>query len=594
MIKNKNIKKAKNKVKRIIDPQKAIQRKQPLGIRAIYQRIGFERINSDGVEFKFGDRTGEIDDIFLLDNILIIAEYTVGKSSTSHLASKSLLYEKILANSSLWIDEYRSLNTNFKDQIDQSNFESNEFQIFICYASLQGVSEELRKQFPKYRFLDGTQARYFDALSKTIHQSAKHEFFNYLGVDIKRLGKRVHDSSEETKDFHGYLLPEGNSGYPNGFKVVSFYADPATLLEMSYVLRKDGWRDDDGLYQRILIKGKINSMRRYLTETKRVFVNNIVVTLPSSALIKDRETRLDIDNTKLTKVEPVRLSIPLEANMIGLIDGQHRVFCYHESSKDALDNEIAKQRTRQNLLVTGLVYPETWDHSKRAAFEAKLFLEINDTQARAKTVLKQSIEVLLKPYSTTAIAKEVINRLARTGPLNNLLQTNFFDPPDRIKTSSIVTYALQPLVKTDGIDSMFAAWNEPKKASLVDRNADEMVRKELLARYVEFCTSEINRFLIEAKMAIGPDRWKPNTPKDRQLLSTTTISGFFVCIRRLIESNSSRDAAAYRKRMAPLATLTFSNYKSSAWKSLGDEIFMKCFHEFVEFPKVPEAQQVGV
>lgn len=577
MIKNKTGKKPKGKAKRVIDPQKAIQRKQRFGIRAIYQRIGFERINSDGIEFNFEGRTGEIDDIFLSANILVINEYTVGKSSTGHLASKSLLYEKILANSSSWITQYGSFNTEFQDRISQSDFEPDEFQIFICYASLQGVSQELMGQFPKYKFLDGTQARYFDALSKTIHQSARHEFFNYLGVDIKRQGKRVHDSSEESKDFHGYLLPEVNSGYPPGFKVVSFYADPATLLEMSYVLRKDGWRDGDGLYQRILIKGKINSMRRYLTETKRVFVNNIVVTLPSSALIKDPKTRLDIDNTKLTKVQPVRLSIPLEANMIGLIDGQHRVFCYHESSKDSLDKEIAKQRTRQNLLVTGLVYPETWNQSERSAFEAKLFLEINDTQARAKTVLKQSIEVLLKPYSTIAIAKEVMNRLARMGPLNSLLQTNFFDPPDRIKTSSIVSYALQPLVKTDGTDSLFAAWNNTNKALLIDRQANEVQRKELLAEYIEFCTSEINRFLLAAKMAIGPDRWKPSTPKDRQLLSTTTISGFFVCIRRLIESNSSRSEAEYRKRMTPLATLTFSNYKSSAWKSLGDEIFEKCF-----------------
>ena len=577
MIKNKAINKTKRKTKRIIDPQKAIQRKQRFGIRAVFQRIGFERVNSDGKEFKFDGRTGEIDDIFITSNILVVTEYTVGKSSTSHLASKSLLYEKILTKSALWIAEYSVFNSQFKDLISKSDFQPEEFQIFICYASLQGVSQELQEQFPRYRFLDGTISRYFDALSKTIHQSARYEFFNYLGVEIKRLGTRVHDSTGKSKDFQGYLLPEVNSGYPPGFRVVSFYADPATLLEMSYVLRKDGWRDDDGLYQRILIKGKINSMRRYLTESKRVFVNNIVVTLPSSALINDPGTRRNIDNTKLTKVQPVTLSIPLESNMIGLIDGQHRVFCYHESSRDPLDKEISKQRTRQNLLVTGLVYPEKWEQSKRSAFEARLFLEINDTQARAKTVLKQCIEVLLKPYSTIAIAKEVTNRLARSGPLSNLLQTNFFDPPDRIKTSSIVSYGLQPLVKTDGIDSFFAAWGNTDKAKLVDRNANENDRRKLLAEYIEFCTAEINQFLLAAKMAVGPDKWKPSKPKDRQLLSTTVINGFFVCMRRLIESKNSRTEMTYRKRMTPLATLPFFNYKSSAWKALGDKIFEECF-----------------
>lgn len=565
------------KAKRTIDPQKAIQRKQRLGIRAIFQRIGFERITSDGIQFQFDARTGEIDDIFLCSNVLVIAEYTVGKPSNSHIASKSLLFQKIIANGAKWIEEYGVINSSFGNSVAGSNFQPDEFQIFICYASLQGVSEEIEKIFHTYSFLDGTRSRYFDALSKTIHQSARHEFFNYLGVDLDRLGSRVHDSTEKSKEFPGYLLPEVNSGYPKGFKVVSFYVDPETLLEMSYVLRKDGWRDQDGLYQRILIKGKINRMRRYLKEQKRVFVNNIVVTLPSKAHINEPGSRKNVDHAKLTKVQPVTLSIPIESNMIGLIDGQHRVFCYHESNKDPLDNEIAKQRKRQNLLVTGLIYPIDWDQSRRSAFEANLFLEINDTQARAKTVLKQSIEVLLKPYSTMAIAKEVTNKLARSGPLNNLLQTNFFDPPDRIKTSSMVSYGLQPLVKTEGVDSIFAAWDNKNKSMLVDRTADEAQRKALLTEYIDFCVKEINQFLIAAKLAIGSDRWRVSSAKDRQLLSTTTINGFFVCLRRLIEFKTTRSEASYKQRMAPLATLPFSHYKSSAWKALGDEIFKLCF-----------------
>lgn len=577
MIKSKSVKKTKPKKKRVIDPQKAAQRKQRLGIRAIFQRIGFDRLNADGVEFKFEGRTGEIDDIFLLDNILVVTEYTVGKPDSGHITKKSILYEKILNASANWIDEYSALNSDFGTCIQQSNFRPEEFQIFICYASLLGVSTEVENLFKNYRFLDGTRSRYFDALSKTIYQSARHEFFNYLGVDLDRLGSRVHDSTEKINSFQGYILPEVNSGYPTGFKVVSFYADPATLLEMSYVLRKDSWRDGDGLYQRILIKNKISSMRRYLTDSKRVFVNNIVVTLPSSALINDPATRKNIDNSKLTKVQPVNLSIPLGANMIGLIDGQHRVFCYHEAAKDPLDKEISNQRRRQNLLVTGLVYPDGWTAQQRSIFEAKLFLEINDTQARAKTVLKQSIEVLLKPFSTTAIAKEVTNKLSRSGPLNGLLQTNFFDPPDLIKTSSIVTYGLQPLVKTDGSDSLFVAWQHPSKKTLVDREASDVKRKELLTEYIDFCIFEINQFLISAKLAIGPDRWKLSTAKNRELLNTTTINGFFVCMRRLIENKAPRGAAVYTEKMKPLLTLPFSNYKSSSWKALGDKIYDDCF-----------------
>lgn len=571
------LKKGKKRLKRNLDPAAQLRKKQRLSTRAVFKRIGFQWIRSDGIEFQFDGRTGEIDDILLLDNVLIIAEYTTGKQDSSHLPKKSILYEKIRNCSSDWITEYQAVNPDFATAIGASGYEPEEFQIFIVYASLHGANQEIESAFKHYRFLDGTRLRYFDALGKTIFKSAKHEFFNYLGVDLKKLGKRIHDSSDKSRNFNGYLLPEANSGYQKGFKVVSFYADPETLLEMSYVLRKDSWRDDEGLYQRILIKSKISKMRQYLTSQKRVFVNNVIVTLPNEAIINDPQTGKNVDNSQLTVVSPVRVSIPLKANMIGLVDGQHRVFCYHEAPNDSLDIEIAKQRVRQNLLVTGLIFPNSWSEKARREFEAKLFLEINDTQARAKSVLKQSIEVILNPYSTLAIAKEVTNKLSKSGALAGMLQTNFFDPPDRIKTSSIVSYGLKPLVKTDGEDSLYFAWRNPHKALLTSKSANPDERKAILSEYIDFCAKEINDFLIAAKLAFGSDKWKVSSPKDKQLLSTTSINGFLVCIRLIIEKQVTRGSSSYSQKLSNLHSVRFSTYKSSAWKALGQKIFDACF-----------------
>lgn len=571
------LKKKKKQAKRQFDPAVQLRTKQRLSTRAVFKRTGFQWIKSDGIDFTFDGRTGEIDDILLYGNLIVIAEYTTGRPDSSHLAKKSILFEKIGRRSAEWIDEYQLVNEEFAKAISDGSYQSDEFQVFFVYASLHGASQEIERAFPHYRFLDGTRLRYFDALSKTIHKSARHEFFNYLGVDLKRLEQRIHDSSDKSRSFQGYILPETNSGYPKGFKVVSFYADPATLLEMSYVLRQDSWRDDEGLYQRILVKGKIGKMRQYLTSAKRVFVNNIVVTLPNEAIINDPDTGRNVDNADLKAVRAVKVAIPLKANMIGLVDGQHRVFCYHEAPNDPLDKEIAKQRIRQNLLVTGLIFPTSWTATARREFEAKLFLEINDTQARAKSVLKQSIEVLLNPFSTLAIAKEVTNRISRTGPLAGMLQTNFFDPPDKIKTTSIVSYGLRPLVKTDGDDSLFSAWKDPQKAFLHDKSVEAEKRKAALDAYITFCAQEINDFLIEAKLALGPNNWKPSTPRDKQLLSTTTLNGFFVCIRLLIGANAQRGRAAYSQKFSKLPSVSFNEYKSSAWKALGSEIYSSCF-----------------
>ncbi len=565
------------KPKRKIDPQKREQLKQKRSTRAVFQRIGFEWIKSDGIEFTFDGRTGELDDILITSNVIMLVEYTTGRPDSGHISKKSILYEKILKAPGKWIFYYQSLNSDFESKISETDFQVDEFQIFICYISLHGASQEIEEAFPHYRFLDGTRLRYFDALSKTIQRSAKHEFFNYLKVNIKKLGNRLHKTEDDSKNFSGYLLPEANSGYQKGFKVVSFYADPATLLEMSYVLRKDSWRDPDGLYQRILIGSKIKNMRKYLTNAKRVFVNNIIVTLPPQTIINDPSTGQNADNEKLTTVSTVKITIPLQPNMIGLIDGQHRVFSYHEAPNDALEKEIAKQRTRQNLLVTGLIFPSSWTQNQKREFEAKLFLEINDTQAKAKTLLKQSIEVILNPYSTLAIAKEVVNRMSRRGPLSGLLQTNFFDPPDRIKTSSIVSYNLSPLIKLSGDDSLFSAWNGKDKNRLVDVKAPPDERKAVLNEYIDYCTKQINEFFIEAKLAIGPEVWLVSTAKNRQFLNTTSIGGLLACMRLLIANSQLNGKAHYSAKLKDLKSIDFSSYRSSAWRSLGEDVFEKCF-----------------
>lgn len=568
--------KTKKKAKRVIDPLKLKQLKQKRGMRALFARIGFARIVSDGIKLRFKNRDGELDDIFLIENVLIIAEYTVGKMGTEHVAKKSILYNHILNHQEEWIESYSDFNLDFKAAIDSCSFAPAEIRVRIVYVSLDGVSDDVEAAFPSYRFLDGTRLRYFDALSKTIHKSARHEFYKYLDLDYSEIGQQVHNTSGDTRNFDGYMLPEVHSGYQKGFKVVSFYADPETLLAVSYVLRQDSWRDGEGLYQRILIKNKIASMRRYLVEAQRVFVNNIVVTLPSNTQLIDPGTSRSIDAQKLDRLRQVRVGVPYSANMIGLVDGQHRIFCYHEAD-DPLENKISTLRKRQNLLVTGLIFPSSWNDHQKRQFEAKLFLEINDNQARAKSGLKQSIELILNPYSTIAIAKEITNRLSKKGPLAGLLQTNFFDSPEMIKTTSIVSYGLRPLVKLDGQDSLFAAWGNSDKATLADKETDLAIRKSLLESYLQFCVGEINKFLLAMMIKTGPDKWKIKTNRKEQFLTPTTINGFFVCIRKLVENKKLTSQSRYEIKLDGVESHSFGDYKSSAWKSLGDTLYTKYF-----------------
>ena len=270
--------------------------------------------------------------------------------------------------------------------------------------------------------------------------------------------------------------------------------------------------------------------------------------------------------------------------MIGIIDGQHRVFCYHEGSDD-LESKIAILRQRQHLLVTGIIYPPTITEKARLEFEARLFLEINDTQTRARPALRQDIETIVRPFSGIAVARRVIADLSKHGPYAGLFQLAYFDSPAKIKTSSIVSYGLRPLVKFDGNDSLFFAWKNPKKDRLKAR--EKKVAKghgyeedaALLEDYIQFCVKSLNDFFLEAKLAYGTSDWDLESDAPSPLLRPTSINGLIACLRRVIEHKMSLSREAHKRRMKSFSAFRFGSYKSSHWDQLGQHLFDRHYNK---------------
>src|SRR3546814_11172532 len=102
--------------------------------------------------------------------------------------------------------------------------------------------------------------QYFRSLADTVEKAARHELFNFLGVLPEEVGKNgaVPETGGESP-YPGSLLPEAHSEFPAGYKLVSFYVTQKALLRRAYVLRRDGWMDSEGLYQRMIDKKKIRS-----------------------------------------------------------------------------------------------------------------------------------------------------------------------------------------------------------------------------------------------------------------------------------------------------------------------------------------------
>jgi hypothetical protein len=257
----------------------------------------------------------------------------------------------------------------------------------------------------------------------------------------------------------------------------------------------------------------------------------------------------------------------MEANSIGLIDGQHRLYSYYEARKDDLD--IAKLRHEQNLLVTGIIYPASVTRAERERFEASLFLTINTNQTNAPAALRQEIEVVLHPASPTAIGKQVMQKLAVSGPLAGYVQSRFFDK-GLLKTTSIVSYGLGPLIKLQGADSLYSLF-------VHDQKDDVSMGGDPLESYLQFCTSNINAFLSAVKANVPTSRWTSDRAIRDRVISVTSVNSFLITMRVLVERGESLSFHTLRQKMVGIADFPFMSFHSSQYGRMAEEIVARYF-----------------
>ncbi len=313
-------------------------------------------------------------------------------------------------------------------------------------------------------------------------------------------------------------------------------------------------------------KRKISSIRTHLKEKRRVFVNNVVVTLPSDTRLDDSRGE-EINPAAIHGTTSINVKLRDRPNSVGIVDGQHRIFAYYEGVND--DSVIAAFRNRQNILATGIIYPEDTSEDDKLKFEAELFLEINSNQNSAKSDLKQAISVMVRPFSVDSIGKRVVNNLSKHGPLEGLLQRNYFET-SLLKTSSMVSFALARLVKIEGDESLFKLLKLTEQ-DLAERITDEN-DLEALREYVDFCSRELCKFLGAAKANLGSDKWSIKTKKGDGVLTVTAINALIILFRKIAMRDGLSNFEDYKSKLSRLSSFEFGDYGSSQYNRMADAI----------------------
>lgn len=585
-------KKTSGKRKRIVLSEDELQRRNHIkDIRTTMENIGFHRVSGiEGKNIVYKSRGSEFDDFFIYENLFIIAEYTSDSDVSTHLLKKKTIFDLIDQSHREFVEfaisepHLASFGEYFNKTIN-NKYSASQIHIRIIYCSIKPVDQQLKEVCSTNKslfFYDYDIVHYFSSLAANIKFSARYELFHFLMMKASDIGNCTSDIPG-SHIFKGNILPVEKSYFDKGYIIISFYIDAASLIRRAYVLRQESWREEDagGFYQRMVIGKKILAMRKYLANEKRVFINNIIATLSNESA-----QLLDIDgkvinvseegyfegNESHDQITPAQVQIDDLPNIIGIIDGQHRVYAYHEGT-DVYEEKISDLRNQQHLLVTAVLFPRSVHMGARRKFEATLFLEINNTQTNIKSQLKQDIDVMISPFSVTSVSKNIISKLNESGPLANLISVHSYDK-GKLKTASIVSYGLIPLIKYDDStesDSLFRTWTHPDKMKL-KKDCEEY---ELKKQYIDYCSEKIRDILIALKRIVPRESWCVYDPKKKQgSLSVTFINGCLNVLRcQIKETGMLLSQDGYYQKLKGIKLDKLKEYKSSQYNKMGRMIY---------------------
>lgn len=555
-------KKAEQKVKR-----KTRQFKNK--IKYIFTMSGFRYINSEDHHMKIGFRDIELDAIFLYENIMIICEDTGSgvEHIKDHIRKKQEAFEQIEANKD---DFFQRIKQEFAETgVILNKFQVCQYKIFYLYFSQEelGFCADDYKMYPLIKFVEPRSLEYLYKMSQCIRHSVKYEIFRFLNITDTDIGGDTTETNQK-KIRATIISPQEATGLKNGVRIVSFMMSADTLIKNCYVLRKDNWEESTTLYQRLIRKEKIKSIREFLVKKEQAFYNNIIVALPDGVLFQDKESNIksvkDFDAYNVCS-----MIIPDQMNSICIIDGQHRVYAHYEGdSNDKNEGKISELRKKLHLLVTGLVFPPEMSVTERTRIQSEIFLEINSKAKPVPPDIILHIEQLKDPLSDKGLARAVIERLNKERVFLNKFEMSSLDE-GKIKIASIIKFALRYLVSVEPKEkkSFYSYWEGDKEALL---SLDDVALNE----YLEFCVKNLSLYFSAIKKNFKQEWENPNS----KLLSVIAINGFIIAYNRFLDQYGIKDFNFFDNQLKNLKT-DFSKenfpYTSSQYKKFSDEILEK-------------------
>lgn len=540
-------------------------------IRSSFTDAGFTYFSTLDKHFPIGTRTVELDYLFLYENIIVICEdNTKQKKDIDHIRNKNESFAEIRNNKTAFLNWLSNTFPEKATMVKQYRPERYFlYYIYISQTELE-ITEDEKNRYNNLLFWDPETLSYFNRMAQCIQHSARYEIFRYLGLKNDEIGFSGSEGGKTTIKAP-IIYPQEATGLRNGVRVVSFMMSAEKLLRTSYVLRKDSWEESMFLYQRLIEKDKVKSIRAFLAQKGEAFYNNIIVALPDNVTFEDDAgTPILVEN--IGDFQHCKLVLPDEMNSICIIDGQHRIFAHYEApATEKYELQIAPLRRQLHLLVTGLIFPTEMKEPERKQIQSQIFLDINDNTKKVAPNVLTHIEMVKDPFSDIGLARRVIERLNKKRVFLNRFELSALDE-SKIKVASIIKFALRYLVTVtpaEGKTSLYAYWQGNKEAF---QQKDEASLND----YIEFCANSIDLY-FSAIRDVFKSSW--NDPASK-MLSVISINGFIIAFNRQLNKYGVSDYPFYSSCLRKLS-IDFSKngfpYTSSQYRKFSGRILAEAF-----------------
>lgn len=540
-------------------------------IRSSFTDAGFTYFSTLAKHFPIGTRTVELDYLFLYENIVVICEdNTKQKKDIDHIRNKNESFAEIRNNKTAFLNWLSNTFPEKATMVKQYRPERYFlYYIYISQTELE-ITEDEKNRYSNLLFWDPETLSYFNRMAQCIQHSARYEIFRYLGLKNDEIGFSGSEGGKTTIKAP-IIYPQEATGLRNGVRVVSFMMSAEKLLRTSYVLRKDSWEESMFLYQRLIEKDKVKSIRAFLAQKGEAFYNNIIVALPDNVTFEDDAgTPILVEN--IGDFQHCKLVLPDEMNSICIIDGQHRIFAHYEApATEKYELQIAPLRRQLHLLVTGLIFPTEMKEPERKQIQSQIFLDINDNTKKVAPNVLTHIEMVKDPFSDIGLARRVIERLNKKRVFLNRFELSALDE-SKIKVASIIKFALRYLVTVtpaEGKTSLYAYWQGNKEAF---QQKDEASLND----YIEFCANSIDLYFSAIRDAFKSS-W--NDPASK-MLSVISINGFIIAFNRQLNKYGVSDYPFYSSCLRKLS-IDFSKngfpYTSSQYRKFSGRILAEAF-----------------